>query len=68
MDLSEVLTEKERDHLRVWLSGSYMDVLDPLVYDKLFDYFSDEMPYGTQKARDGDPYAWIHDRLQGICL
>ena len=34
-------------------------------YTALFNYFADtgEMPYGTMKARDGDPYEWIHDRL-----
>ena len=36
------------------------------LYDALFDYYSDkgEMPYGTAKARDGDPYQWIGDRLE----
>ena len=31
----------------------------------LFEYFcnSGEMPYGTMKARDGDPDEWIADRL-----
>ena len=38
---------------------------DPEFFQALFDYYSDngEMPYGTQKARDGDPYQWISDRL-----
>ena len=31
------------------------------VYDSLYDYYVDsgEMPYGTMKARDGDPCEWI---------
>jgi hypothetical protein len=31
----------------------------------LYDYYSDngEMPYGVAKARDGDPYNWISDKL-----
>ena len=29
----------------------------------LFTYFQEDMPYGTQKARDGDPDEWIADRL-----
>ena len=35
------------------------------LFDALFDYYCDngEMPYGTAKARDGDPYEWITDRL-----
>jgi hypothetical protein len=34
-------------------------------YAALLDYFilSGEMPYGTAKARTGDPYEWIEDRL-----
>jgi len=39
--------------------------LGDLLFDALFDYYCDngEMPYGTAKARDGDPYEWISDRL-----
>jgi hypothetical protein len=39
--------------------------LDDNLYDALYDYYanSGEMPYGTMKARDGDPYEWISDRL-----
>jgi hypothetical protein len=32
-------------------------------YDHLMDLYGDEMPYGTQKARDGDPYQWLANRL-----
>lgn len=34
-------------------------------HDRLFEHFASngEMPYGTMKARDGDPYLWIADRL-----
>jgi hypothetical protein len=36
------------------------------VYDVLFDFYlnTGDMPYGTAKARNGDPYAWIVDRLE----
>jgi len=30
---------------------------------KLTNIFRDEMPYGTQKARTGDPYNWLLDKL-----
>ena len=36
---------------------------DVTPYDIFFDYYRLEMPYGTQKARDGDPYVWLADRL-----
>lgn len=32
-------------------------------YEALFRVFEDEMPYGTRKARTGDPYVWILNRL-----
>jgi len=39
--------------------------LDDNLYDALFDYYanSGEMPYGTMKARTGDPYEWITQKL-----
>lgn len=39
------------------------DELDDELFHALFDYYSDEMPYGVKKARDGDPMEWIADRL-----
>jgi len=35
------------------------------IYDALYDYYTEsgEMPYGTAKARDGDPVEWIQERL-----
>jgi hypothetical protein len=45
------------------------DVMDfDKLYDELYAYFADEMPYGTQKARDGDPYQWINDELDHLGL
>ena len=40
--------------------------LDEDLYHALFDYYCDsgEMPYGTAKARDGDPYEWVATNLQ----
>ena len=35
------------------------------LYEKLFEHYSGsgEMPYGTMKARTGDPWNWITDQL-----
>jgi len=35
------------------------------VYQYAYEYYcnSGEMPYGTMKARTGDPYQWIFDRI-----
>ena len=33
------------------------------LYHALYDYYFDDMPYGTKKARDGDPYEYVADRF-----
>jgi hypothetical protein len=33
------------------------------LYDDLYCLWVEDMPYGTAKARDGDPYQWIDERL-----
>lgn len=38
-------------------------------FDKLFEYFAfetGEMPYGTAKARTGDPVDWILEYLDSL--
>lgn len=36
-----------------------------LFYNMMMDYMMDgEMPYGTMKARDGDPYEWTYERIE----
>ena len=37
--------------------------LDDDLYNALYDYYFDDMPYGVKKARDGDPYEWVADRF-----
>ena len=34
----------------------------------LFTHFQEEMPYGTQKARDGDPDEYIYNKLEDLGL
>ena len=47
------------------------DVMPDELYEKLFvEYYVDceEMPYGTKKARTGDPYQWMYDRLHSLMM
>ena len=46
-----------------------IDQLDDseLMFD-LYGHFQEQMPYGTQKARDGDPDEFIYDRLEDLRL
>ena len=37
--------------------------LDNDLFDALYDYYFDDMPYGVKKARTGDPHEWVSQRL-----
>ena len=41
---------------------------DPILMQDLYMHFQDQMPYGTQKARDGDPDEFIYDKLEDMGL
>ena len=43
-----------------WIAGNIDDVE---VESILYDHYFDDMPYGTKKARTGDPMNWISDRV-----
>ena len=36
---------------------------DQDLFEALYDYYFDDMPYGVKKARDGDPYEWVADQF-----
>lgn len=40
------------------------DIFNVGYYDKLFEYYAPDMPYGVAKARTGDPDEWILNRLE----
>ena len=44
------------------------DLDDPELLLDLYSHFQDQMPYGTQKARDGDPDEFIYDALENMDL
>ena len=41
---------------------------DPILMQDLYEHFQEDMPYGTQKARTGDPDEFIYDALQDLGL
>ena len=47
-----------------WLRNPEQDMSEE-VFRKAFEYYanSGKMPYGTMKARTGDPEVWIAERL-----
>jgi hypothetical protein len=58
-DLSDII-ERHRAAVDGFIAG---DDLDDDLFDDLYGYYFEEMPYGVQKARDGDPHNWIADRF-----
>ena len=44
------------------------DLDDPKLMEDLYNHFQEDMPYGTQKARDGDPDEFIYDALENMDL
>jgi len=57
------LTPQEKEEAKKVANGE-IELSDDL-YEKIFDSnFCQDMPYGTMKARDGDPYEWITEKLQ----
>ena len=59
------LTPEEIGLMPKYIDG-VCDFYGTSAYEKLYEYFAfttSEMPYGTAKARDGDPDQWILDYL-----
>ncbi len=61
--LEGILSKYSTDYAKFKAGGDIDENQD--FFDALFAYYSEsgEMPYGVQKARDGDPYEWITQRL-----
>ena len=50
------------------LNKDIEDLDDPILMEDLYNHFQEDMPYGTQKARDGDPDEFIYDKLEDMGL
>jgi len=50
------------------LNKEIEDLDDPKLMEDLYNHFQEDMPYGTQKARDGDPDEFIYDALEDLGL
>ena len=62
------LTADDRARMPSYISGED-EFYGSKAYGKLYEYFafeSCEMPYGTAKARDGDPEWWILEYLERL--
>lgn len=61
--LDGILSKYSADYAKFKAGGDIDENQD--FFDALYEYYAEsgEMPYGVQKARDGDPYEWITQRL-----
>jgi hypothetical protein len=50
------------------LNKDIEDLDDEKLMLDLYMHFQEDMPYGTQKARTGDPDEFIYDALQDLGL
>ena len=57
---------EEINFLKSFVEGNVELYDNPELESKLYDYFAGEMPYGTMKARTGDPDQWLHAKLESI--
>ena len=67
-EVKAILMKYPKELAKLKASEDLMDVYDTPLYQDLFAYFSNsgDMPYGTQKGRDGDPVQFIQDELDDM--
>ena len=61
------ILQKYPEAFRKILDGGEVNDNEKL-YEELYEYCQEDMPYGTQKARDGDPVQWITEHLDYLGL
>ena len=67
-EVKSILMKHPKEFAKLRASEDIMDIYGGPLYQELFEYFSNsgEMPYGTQKGRDGDPAQWMNDELDDM--
>ena len=64
----DIMAKHPEEAKKMAMSGDLMTVYDTDLYLDLFDHFAEDMPYDTQKARDGDPVEYIQNELDELGL
>ena len=65
-DLRDILNKYPEAYAKILEDGDIYD--NEELYSELYEYCQEDMPYGTQKARDGDPVQWITEHLDYLGL
>lgn len=67
-NVMDILKKYPAETKKMQMDGTVDGIYDTPLYQELMDYYADEMPYGTMKARDGDPIQYINDELDDLGL
>jgi hypothetical protein len=66
--VTAILQKYPAETKKMQQDGDVFAIYDTELYMALFEYFSEDMPYGTQKGRDGDPVVYINDEMDSLGL
>lgn len=67
-NVMDILRKFPAETKKMKMDGDVFAIYNTDLYMALYDYFSEDMPYGTQTGRDGDPVEWINDELDRLGL
>ena len=67
-DVMDILAQFPDEAKILQSEEDVMSVYGTELYQQLFEFFQEDMPYGTQKARDGDPVDYINNELDALGL
>ncbi len=65
-EVRDILNKYPEAYAKILDDGDIYD--NEELYSELYEYFLEDMPYGTAKARDGDPVQWITEHLDYLGL
>ena len=67
-DVMDILAQFPDEAKILQSEEDVMSIYGTELYQQLFEFFQEDMPYGTQKARDGDPVDYINNELDELGL
>ena len=65
-EVNNILKKHPEATAKMKSTGDVNDIYNTDLYMDLFTHYQQDMPYGTQKARDGDPVQFIQDELDEL--
>ena len=65
-EVKNILKKHPEATAKMKATGDVNDIYNTDLYMDLFTHYQQDMPYGTQKARDGDPVQFIQDELDEL--